>query len=63
MKAVVDKDLCAACGICAEICPEVFEIGEDGIAIAKAPEVPAGVEDSCKDAAGQCPAEAIKVED
>lgn len=26
----VDPELCVGCGLCAEICPELFELGEDG---------------------------------
>jgi ferredoxin len=61
MKARVDQDLCVGCGLCPEICPEVFEMDGDK-AVAKVDEVPAGAEDACRDAAEQCPAEAIKIE-
>ena len=29
-KITVDEDLCIGCGICSSICPEVFEIKDDG---------------------------------
>ena len=32
MKAFVDRDLCIGCGLCAEICPLVFELDETSIA-------------------------------
>ncbi len=32
MKAVVDRDLCIGCRLCEDMCPEVFRIGEDGLA-------------------------------
>jgi ferredoxin len=60
MKATVDKSLCMGCGICVDICPEVFEMDGDK-AVAKVDPVPVGVEDKCRDAAQNCPAEAIKI--
>jgi ferredoxin len=62
MKATVDKDLCLGCGLCADLCPEVFQMEEDK-AVVKVAEVPAGTEDACRDAAQQCPVEAIKIEE
>jgi ferredoxin len=62
MKATVDKDLCLGCGVCVDICPEVFQM-EDDKAVAKVAEVPAGAEGACQDAAQQCPVEAIKIEE
>jgi ferredoxin len=61
MKARVDPDKCTGCGLCADSCPEVFEM-KDGVAVAKAGEVPAGAEAAAKQAAADCPAEAITVE-
>lgn len=63
MKAKVDQDLCAACGLCIELCPEVFEEAESGTARAKVDTVPPDAEDSCKDAADQCPVECIAIEE
>ncbi|MGI6163588.1 MAG: ferredoxin [Bacillota bacterium] len=60
-KVHVDEDLCIGCGLCADTCPEVFELGDDGKAKVKA-EGAADV--ACaKDAADTCPTEAIAVEE
>lgn len=32
MRPIVDRDLCIGCGLCEETCPEVFRMGNDGIA-------------------------------
>jgi ferredoxin len=61
MKAVVDADLCTGCELCTQTCPDVFEM-EDDVAVVKGDEVPAGSEDCAKQAAEECPVEAIKIE-
>ena len=40
MKATVDKSLCIGCGLCADACPEVFEMDDDNKAQAKVNPVP-----------------------
>ena len=62
MKAIVDKDTCTGCGLCEELCPEVFARADD-VAKVKVDVVPADAEDTCKEAADTCPVEAIKLEE
>lgn len=61
MRAKVDAEICIGCGLCPEVCPEVFKMDDDK-AVAHANPVPAGSEDACRDAAEQCPVTAITVE-
>jgi ferredoxin len=61
VKASVDKDLCTGCALCEDLAPEVFEL-EDDLAVVKVNPVPAEHEEAAKDAADQCPVEAITVE-
>lgn len=63
MKASVD-DSCIACGLCVEVCPEVFEM-PDGADAAKVigDEVPAAAESSCREATDGCPVGAIHLEE
>lgn len=63
MKATVDKDLCLGCGICADTCPEVFEMDDDSKAQAKVNPIPPEAEGSCREAADQCPESAITIEE
>ena len=63
MRAMVDEDACSGCGLCVDICPEVFELSQKEIAEVKADPVPADAEDSCREAAESCPEDAIAVEE
>jgi ferredoxin len=60
MRARVTED-CIACGRCIEICPEVFEMGED-IALVKVDEIPEEFEDATQESADECPTSAIIIE-
>ena len=62
MKATVDKDTCIACGLCPSICPECFEIEDDGKAGFIVDEAPSGSEDEVKEAAESCQVSAISVD-
>ena len=62
MKAIVDSDLCTACGLCEDTCPEVFELGDE-VAEVKVDEIPEDAVEAAKEAADDCPAEAITIEE
>jgi len=62
MKVKIDKELCSGDEICVEICPEVFQM-EDDVAVCKAEDVPEDVREKCREAADECPSEAIIIED
>lgn len=63
MKASVDPELCTGCGPCVDVCPEVFELNDDGLAVVKVDKVPPEQEKSCREAADECPSEAISIEE
>lgn len=63
MKAIVDEDLCIGCGLCAEICPEVFEMSDDMIAKVIVDIISEELQESAKDATESCPVDAIRLED
>lgn len=59
MKVHVDPDLCISCGACVDICPDVFNWNEDGIAQEQVEEIPEEFEDLAKEAVESCPTDAI----
>jgi ferredoxin len=61
MKAHVDKNSCIGCGLCANICPDVFEIKGDIAVVKSDPVSPENIE-SCRQAVEDCPVSAIKME-
>lgn len=61
MKVAVDKDICTGCGLCADTCPEVFEI-DDSLAKVKVSDVPQSAVKTCQEAADNCPVECIQIE-
>ena len=62
MKATLDRDGCISCGLCAETCPEVFRMADDGIAEVYTDPVPAEAEDTAVEAQENCPVSVIAVE-
>jgi len=55
----IDKKKCIGCGACASTCPQVFEMGEDGKAeIKKGADLKKNAK-GIKEAADNCPVEAI----
>jgi ferredoxin len=63
MKVSIDATLCTGCSLCYSDAPEVFAMGDDGLAKVIV-ESPAGdLAAKAKDAAAGCPAEAIIVKE
>lgn len=51
MKATLDRTGCISCGICAEICPEVFLMADDGVAES----ISGGCSEGCRGKCGGSP--------
>lgn len=54
----VDPDLCTGCGICEDVCPEVFQIGDDGLSHVIDPGA-CQATGCCEEAVDECPEGAI----
>ena len=63
MKAIVNKDKCIGCGLCASVCPDVFDMDENGEkAKVIAQEIPKTSEASADEAKDNCPVDAISTQ-
>lgn len=62
MKARIDQQGCIGCGLCESMCPEVFEMRDDGVAHVKIDPVPPESEQDCRSAADSCPVSVITIE-
>ncbi|OFJ52990.1 ferredoxin [Mycolicibacterium grossiae] len=63
MRVVVDEDRCAGHGMCLTLCPEVFDMTDDGWAVAVPSEVPVDLEAAAREAIQNCPERAISEAD
>ena len=62
MRAIVDPELCTGCELCVNSCPDIFEMDGD-IARVKVELVADAAMDCARQAAEECPATAIKIEE
>lgn len=60
MKARIE-DTCTACGLCCDVCPDVFEMGDDVATVIATP-VPDEYRELALQAADECPVGAIVIE-
>ncbi|MGC7872726.1 ferredoxin [Desulfosporosinus sp. FKB] len=63
MIAEVNQDECIGCESCPAFCPEVFRMGNDGLAEVYTTPVPSECEEAAKEAAQGCPAHCISIEE
>ncbi|HTV10320.1 MAG TPA: ferredoxin [Acidimicrobiales bacterium] len=71
MRVWIEQDYCTGDGLCEELCPEVFQMGDDGLAHVREElaaagealgrEVPAESEAGVLDAQAQCAGECIYI--
>ena len=61
LKVVINKPACCGYGICAEICPDVYKLDENGIVFVEDELVPEGLEGTAREGADACPQSALAV--
>jgi len=63
MKPIIDPDLCIGDGVCEEICPEVFELRDDGLAYVIDDDPDPTLKPKIEEAIKECPTSAIYTEE
>jgi ferredoxin len=54
----IDRSLCSGYGVCESIAPDVFELGDDGLAVLRAG---MSEDEAVQEACDSCPAGAISI--
>lgn len=63
MKVKIDESLCTGCSLCTADLPEVFEMGDDGLAKVLVASLEGDLAEKVKETASTCPASAIIIEE
>ncbi len=62
IKNVTISEECTACELCVSTCPDVFEMGDEFARVIEGADFNSN-EDTIREAAADCPAEAIQIEE
>ena len=62
MKAIVDQESCIGCGMCIDICPEIFGYNNEDKSESLIDVIPDDVYEKASEAKDVCPVEAIEIE-
>jgi ferredoxin len=57
----VDRNKCCGYGMCAELCPDVFSLDENGFVVANMTEIPEELMESAEEAVYCCPEDVLKI--
>ncbi|MEE4024002.1 ferredoxin [Gordonia sp. PKS22-38] len=59
MKAHVDRRRCQSAALCVSVAPDVFDLGDDGVAVSLHDELPDDLVGDADEAVAACPAAAL----
>ncbi len=62
MRVEIDGENCQGAGFCVRVAPQVFRMGDDGIAVVVTPDVDPDHEDAVDEAERLCPVTAVIVD-
>ena len=62
MKATIDRDGCIGCGLCCDICPEVFRLADDNLAEVYGPVTEKNLA-AAREAEQSCPVSVLQVDE
>jgi ferredoxin len=63
LKAIADRGACCGYGLCAEICPQVFKLDNNGFVTIAVEIIPADLEAQAREGAAACPQSALAIEE
>jgi ferredoxin len=63
LRVIADRGACCGYGVCAEICPEIYQVDDIGVVKLLIDIVPKGLEVKAQEAAAACPQSALRVVD
>ncbi len=63
LRVIVDRSRCCGYGLCAQLCPEVYKLDENGLVYVESESIPSGLEEEAREGAAACPAEALIIQE
>lgn len=61
-RVYVNNELCTGCGLCASLCPDAFDMGENQKALPRHRDIPEYIETEYRIALENCPEGAISLD-
>ncbi len=61
LRVIADRGACCGYGVCAEICPEIYQVDDIGVVKLLTDIVPEGLRIKATEAASACPQNALRV--